>query len=316
MVSTTKPTSVPLRPGRKYGDYQKHRGLLIMLIPCILFFLIFNYFPMYGVIIAFKSFNLHDGIMGSPWNGVDNFVRLFSGADFLRALRNTIVISLLRLTLGFFAPIMLALMLNELRLSWYKRTIQTLTYLPFFLSWVILGGIFLMLFAQSGPINAILHDNFGVVKPVEFLSNGPWFIATIIGTGIWQAAGYGAVIFLAALAGVSPELYEAAMIDGASRWKQTVHITLPCLAPTIVVLFILNLSGVLNAGFDQIFNMYTPSVYDYSDIIDTYVFRRLSSMDYDLATAAGLFKSFVGLFLIVLVNAIARRSSNGEYGVW
>lgn len=285
-----------------------------MLVPGMVFFFIFHYIPMTGIIIAFKEFNLREGIMGSPWNGLENFRRLFLGRDFMDALRNTITISMLRLGCGFFAPVALALLLNEIRISWYRRTIQTLTYLPFFFSWVILGGIFLALFATSGPVNAIVRTFGG--DPVPFLTSDVWFIVVLITTGIWQGVGYGAVIYLAALSGIDPGLYEAAVIDGAGRWKQTLHVTLPCLVPTIVTLFILSLSGVLDAGFDQIFNLYNPMVYDVADIIDTYVLRRLATMDFSLATAAGMFKSVVGLALIVLVNTITRRISHGELGLW
>jgi putative aldouronate transport system permease protein len=250
MIAPTIPPKIVPRKSSSWGAFRKHRGLLIMMIPCVLFFLIFSYFPMYGIVIAFKDFNMRQGILGSPWNGLANFARLFSGADFAQALRNTVLISLLRFTFGFAAPIVLALLLNELRLALYKRTIQTLTYLPFFLSWVILGGMFLMLFANGGPINQGLTSLLGLHKPVEFLTNGPWFIATLIITGIWQSAGYGAVIYLSALSGINPEIYEAAMIDGASRWKQTLHVTLPGLMPTMVVLFILSLNDFLSVRSD------------------------------------------------------------------
>ncbi len=294
--------------------YRRHKGLLVLVLPGVLFFLLFNYLPMLGLVIAFKDFRLVDGIMGSAWSGLDNFRRLFGGADFPLALRNTVTISLLRLCFGFFAPIALALMLNEIRLSWYKRTIQTVTYIPYFLSWVILGGIFLIMFAQNGPVNQLAM--MVGIESIEFLTNDFWFIVLIIATGIWQAAGYGAVIYLAALSGISPDLYEAAVVDGAGRWKQTWHITIPGLIPTIVTLFILNLGHVLNAGFDQIYNMYNPMVFDAADIIDTYVLRRIVLMDFGLATGAGLFKSVVGLMMVVLANSLARRASGGEQGIW
>jgi putative aldouronate transport system permease protein len=294
--------------------YRRHKGLLVLVLPGVLFFLLFNYLPMLGLVIAFKDFRLVDGVMGSAWSGLDNFRRLFGGADFPLALRNTVTISLLRLCFGFFAPIALALMLNEVRLSWYKRTIQTVTYIPYFLSWVILGGIFLIMFAQNGPVNQMAM--MVGIEPIEFLTNDFWFIVVIIATGIWQAAGDGAVIYLAALSGISPDLYEAAVVDGAGRWKQTWHITIPGLIPTIVTLFILNLGHVLNAGFDQIYNMYNPMVFDAADIIDTYVLRRIVLMDFGLATGAGLFKSVVGLMMVVLANSLARRVSGGEQGIW
>lgn len=295
-------------------QYRRHKGLLLLVAPGLAFFLVFNYLPMFGLVLAFKEFRLSAGILGSEWSGLENFSRLFGGADFPNALRNTVTISLLRLLFGFFAPIALALMLNEIRVSWYKRTVQTVTYIPYFLSWVILGGIFLMIFSQSGPANQITQL-FGV-SPIEFLTNDFWFIVVVIVTGIWQAAGYGAVIYLAALAGISPDLYEAAVVDGAGRWKQTLHITIPGLVPTIITLFILNLGHVLNAGFDQIYNMYNPMVYDAADIIDTCVLRRIVLMDFGLATGAGLFKSVVGLLMVVLANSLARRLSGGEQGIW
>ena len=295
-------------------QYHKHKGLWLLVAPGLAFFLVFNYLPMLGLVLAFKEFRLSAGILGSEWSGLENFSRLFGGADFPNALRNTVIISFLRLLFGFFAPIALALMLNEIRVSWYKRTVQTVTYIPYFLSWVILGGIFLMIFSQSGPANQIAQL-FGV-SPIEFLTDDFWFIAVVIATGIWQAAGYGAVIYLAALAGISPDLYEAAVVDGAGRWKQTLHITIPGLVPTIITLFILNLGHVLNAGFDQIYNMYNPMVYDAADIIDTYVLRRIVLMDFGLATGAGLFKSVVGLLMVVLANSLARRLSGGEQGIW
>ncbi len=304
---------------------RKNRTLIFMSLPFIFFFILFHYIPMYGIIIAFKQFSLKLGILDSPWCGWDNFSRLFGGVDFLKwqngipsgVLVNTLWISILRLTLGFFAPIVLALLLNEIRISWFKRSIQTLTYLPFFLSWVILGGIFLMVFSESpnGPLNSIIIS-LTHWAPVKFLTNGDLFITTIITTGIWHGAGYGAVIYLAALSGIDPTLYEAAMVDGASRWKQVVHITLPCLAPTIITLLILSAGGILNAGFDQIYNMYNPMVIDKAEIIDTYVLKRMMALDFGLATAAGLFKAVVGMAMIVLVNSIAKKMTDGEQGVW
>ena len=246
-------------------EYRRHSGLLLLIVPALAFFIVFNYVPMVGLIVAFKDFVLSEGILRSPWVGLENFARLFGSEDFPRALRNTIVISLLRLGFGFFAPIILALLLNELRLHLFKRAVQTITYLPHFFSWVILGGIFLMLLGGSGPVNAIIRS--AGHSPISFLGDDLWFIVVLIVTGIWQGAGYGAVIYLAARSGVDPNLYEAAAIDGAGRWRQTLHVTIPCLIPTIVVLLILNLGHILNAGFDQIYNLYNPIVYDVADIM-------------------------------------------------
>jgi putative aldouronate transport system permease protein len=297
-----------------FQSCRRNLGLISMIVPVLCFFLLFNYTPMMGLVIAFKDYVMSDGVFGSAWVGLENFTRLFSSEDFPRAIRNTLTISILRLVCGFFAPVVLALMLNEVRMAGYKRSIQTLTYLPHFFSWVILGGIFLMVFGGEGPVNA------GVkllgAKPVTFLTDDVWFIAVLILTGIWQSAGWGAIIYLAALSGISPSLYEAAVIDGSNRWQQTRSITIPCLIPTMITLFVLSLGGILTAGFDQIYNMYNPLVYDVADIIDTYVLRRMMGLDLSLAAAAGMFQGVVGLVLVVGANFFARRISKGEQGVW
>jgi putative aldouronate transport system permease protein len=286
-----------------------------MFLPGLLLLVLFRYVPMYGVTIAFKNFRMLDGIAASPWIGMKHFQRLFSGPDSVRVIGNTLRISLLRLLFGFPAPIILALLLNEMRNLTFKRVIQTLTYLPHFFSWVILGGIFMMIFSTTGPVNIIMKA-LGAKRSIEFFSNDTLFIIMIVGTYIWQTAGWSSIIYLASLAGVDRNLYEAAYIDGAGRWKQTLHISIPALIPTIITLFILNLGHIMDAGFDQIYNLYNPMVYDVSDIVDTYVLRRLQSMDYSLGTAVGLFKSAVGLVLIVATNWIANRMSGGEQGIW
>ncbi|RMH11024.1 MAG: sugar ABC transporter permease [Gammaproteobacteria bacterium] len=295
-------------------QYRGNRDLLLMFLPCAATLLVFNYIPMMGLIVAFKDYRLSLGILKSPWVGWDHFVRLFSSEDFPRALRNTLIISSLRMTIGFVAPIVLALLLNEVRSRWFSRAVQTATYLPYFFSWVVLGGILQILLTSTGPINYLL-GLFGI-GPILFLSHDVWFIVMLILTGIWHAAGYAAVIYLAALAGINPSLYEAATVDGAGKWHSMWHVTLPCLVPTIIVLAILQVGYILSAGFDQVYNLYNPSVYDVSDIIDTYVIRRLMTMDFGLSTAAGMFKSTVGLILIISANWVARRVSGGEQGVW
>jgi len=297
-----------------FDKYRRHLGLISMVVPVLAFFLIFHYVPMVGLVIAFKDYVMSDGIFGSAWVGWDNFARLFSSEDFPRAIGNTLTISILRLGVGFFFPVILALLLNEVRQAGYKRSIQTLTYLPHFFSWVILGGIFLMIFGGGGPINAAVKLMGG--KTIAFLTDDAWFITILIVTGIWQGAGWGAIIYLASLSGISPSLYEAATIDGANRWQQTLHITIPSLVPTMITLFILSLGGILTAGFDQIYNMYNPMVFDVADIVDTYVLRRMMALDLSLATAAGMFKGVVGLVLVVGANFFARKISKGEQGVW
>ena len=292
----------------------RHAGLVSVALPVLVYIIIFHYVPMVGLVIAFKDYVMSDGVFGSAWVGWANFARLFGSNDFPVAIRNTLTISLLRLTFGFFAPVVLALLLNEVRQLGYKRSIQTLTYLPHFFSWVILGGIFLMIFGSGGPINGVVK--LLGAKPVNFLSDDVWFITILVVTGIWQGAGWGAIIYLASLSGISPQLYEAATIDGANRWRQTLHITIPCLVPTMITLFILSLGGILTAGFDQIYNLYNPMVYDVADIVDTYVLRRMMGLDLSLATAAGMFKGVVGLVLVVGSNVAARKLSKGEQGVW
>ena len=294
--------------------YAGTRGLMLMTLPVLAYFLIFNYIPMLGQVIAFKNYVISDGIMGSEWVGLQNFERLFASDDFPKALGNTIVLSVLRLFFGFFMPIIIALLLNELRIDMYKKGVQTLLYLPHFFSWVILGGIFLMIFSGSGPMNSFVK--MIIDEPIPFLTDDIWFIVILITTGIWQGMGWGSIIYLAALTAISPSLYEAATIDGANRWKQVWHVTIPCLIPTMITLFILSMGGILTAGFDQIYNMYNPLVYDVSDIIDTYVLRRMLNLDLSLATAAGTFKSVVGLIMVMLTNAIAKKLTNGEQGVY
>jgi len=312
MSTASKATTVRKKPTQ--GNWTVSKPLLVMMAAPLLYFIIFHYVPLYGMVIAFKDFRMDLGIFGSQWNGVENFTRLFSGEEFPQALRNTLVIGTLQLCLAFWAPIILALLLNEVRLAGYKRGIQTLTYLPHFFSWVILGGIVLMFLATDGPVNMALRTSG--LSPIEFLTNDFWFISTLIFTGIWQGAGWGSIIYLAALSGIPSEQYEAAVVDGATRWQQCWHITLPSLRPTIVILLILSLGGFLNVGFDQIYNLYNPLVYDVADVLDTYVLRRLQTMDFSLAAAAGFFKSIVGFILIVGSNYVARRLSNGEQGIW
>lgn len=294
--------------------YRRQAGLLSMAIPLLIFFIMFNYIPMVGLVIAFKNYVMSDGMFGSAWVGFANFSRLFNSEDFPRAIRNTLMISILRLVFGFFCPVILALMLNEVRHYGYKRSVQTLTYLPHFFSWVILGGIFLMLLSGGGPVNVAMKMLGS--KPIPFLTNGTWFIVVLILTGIWQSTGWGAILYLSSLSGINPSLYEAAEIDGAGRWQQTLNVTLPGLVPTMITLFVLSLGGVLSAGFDQIYNMGNPLVANVADIIDTYVFRLLTSLDLSLATSAGLFKSVVGLVLVVGSNYLVRVISKDEHGVW
>ncbi len=290
--------------------------LLIMILPGFIALLLFNYKPMYGILIAFKDYKFKLGVFGSEWaaqNGMEHFIRLFRGNEFVNVLSNTIWISLLRMVVGWPSPIVLALLLNEMRCGWYKKFAQTLTYIPNFFSWVILGGIFKMLFSTVGPINMIIKM-LGF-EAVPFYSSNIPFLVLVLVTAVWQGLGSGAIVYIAALAGVDESLYEAAYIDGASKWKQVIHITLPSIMGTITTVFIMNLSGILNAGFDQIYNMYNYSVYEVGDILDTYSLRLLQDGRYEIGTALGLFKSVVSLIFVLGSNWFIKVISKDEYGI-
>lgn len=290
-----------------WTEVVKHRELYLLLIPGLVYLLIFRYAPMYGAQIAFKRFNLAKGIVGSEWIGFDHFVRLFSDRVFPRVVWNTLVLSLMKLVFQFPAPIILALLLNELRNPGYKRVVQTVSYVPHFISWVVVGGLFIDLLSPSfGIVNRALAA-FGVER-IFFLAERSWIRWILVGTNIYKEVGWGTIIYLAAIAGIDPELYQAAVVDGAGRFRQIWHITIPCIASTTIVLLILRIGQLMNAGMEQVLMMYNPSVYDVVDIIDTYVYRvTFNTFKFDFTTAAGLFKSVVGCVLILGANSVARR---------
>lgn len=288
--------------------------MYLMLLPAILYYIVFCYAPMAGVAIAFKSFNPMKGIWGSPWIGFEHFERLFKLKKFYQVLWNTIYISGIRLLYGFPFPIIIALLLNELRGSKLKRGIQTAIYIPQFISWVVLGGILTnLLSADGGIVNGVIKALGG--EAVGFLTDERYFTPTMVVSMIWKTFGWNTIIYLAALTAVDPQLYEAAVVDGASRWKQLLHITLPSIMSTIVVVLLMRIGSLMQAGFEQIFVMYHPGVYGTADIIDTYVYRiGLQEGKFELASAVGLFKSVINFLLIVLANRVAR--SFGEEGVY
>lgn len=298
-----------------FKGYKKHSALALMLLPVVIYFVIFKYIPMYGLSIAFKDYKMSLGIMGSPWNGIDNFAKMFSTQTFVRAVKNTIIISLLKLILQFPMPLILALMLNEIRHLKYKKAIQTISYLPHFLSWVVIAGLFRqMLSPTSGVVNFIISDIFGG-ESIYFLADNNWFRTTLIASSVWQTIGWSSILYLAALSGISPHLYEAAVCDGANRWQKMWFITLPCLIPTITILFILRVGYLMDGGFDQIFNMYNTAVYETGDIIDTYVYRYgLGKMKYASGAAIGLFKNLIGFSLVILTNSLSKKISDN--GIW
>lgn len=297
-----------------WNEYKKSKYLFLMLVPTLVWYVIFHYGPLYGVQLAFKEFSPMKGIWGSPWVGLEHFKFLFfQSPDFLRIFRNTVLISLYNIVFGFPAPIILALLLNELRFKFFKRIAQSISYIPHFFSWVVLAGIItVMLSPSEGPVNYILKM-LGM-EPIYFLADTQYFRSTLVATGIWKEIGWGTIIYLAALSGVDPTLYEAAKIDGASRPKQTWYITLPSILPVITIMFILSLGGILNAGFDQIFNLYNPAVYEVADIIDTYVYRAgILGAQFGLTTAVGLFKNIIGITLVLTANYIVKKL--GQEGV-
>ena len=308
---------------RKKNYYQSHPKLklakkmwilYIMLIIPVAAIFVFKYMPMYGILLAFKDYKIRDGIWNSAWNNFAHFKMLFKSYNFIRVMKNTLIISLQRILFEFPAPIIFALMLNEITSMRYKKVVQTISYLPHFISWVVLGGIISeVLSPQRGIINYIITVFGG--EPVYFLTSKPLFRPILILTDIWQSIGWSSIIYLASLASVNPNLYEAAEMDGANRLQKAMHISIPSILPVVTIMFILRLGRVLNAGFDQIFNLYNPLVYEVADIIDTYVYRvGIVEARYDFTTAVGLFKNVIGIVLILITNRIVRSYS--EYGIW
>lgn len=281
-----------------------------MFLPTFVLLLVFSYYPMYGIILAFKDFDFSKGILFSPFTknyGMYNFIRVFRNPQFYSAFHNTIVISLSRLFFEFPVPIIMALLINEIRSSKYKRLVQTVYTFPHFISWVIVTGLFFNLFANEGIVNQFMVL-IGQQK-TTILSNPDTFRPFLYATSNWKEAGWSAIIYLASITGISPELYEAAKIDGANRWQLCRHITLPCLRMTIIILFVLNIAGMMNAGFDQIFNLYNAAVQDKSDIIDTLVYRVQfkQGSDFGYTTAIGLFKSLINFALLLGANGLVRK---------
>lgn len=303
------------RGGPEAGVYiWKHKYLYLMLVPAIVYYLVFCYVPMYGVSIAFKDFNPMLGIIKSPWAGFETFEKLFGMEKFYSVFWNTIRISIARLIFGFPVPIIVALMLNEINHTGLKKVIQTIIYIPNFISWVVLGGILTSLLSMnSGIVNGIITA-LGF-PPVGFLTDERFFVPTMVVSMIWKTFGWSTIIYLAAMAGIDQQLYEAATVDGANRWQRLWHITLPCIRSTIIVVLITRVGTLMQAGFEQIFVLYHPGVYGTADIIDTYVYRTgLQEGKFEMAAAVGLFKSVINFMLVVMANKLARRA--GEEGIY
>ncbi|WP_144932953.1 sugar ABC transporter permease [Paenibacillus sp. 32O-W] len=300
--------------GQLGADIRKDWDLYVALIPGILFLLLFKYTPMYGIIIAFKDFNIFTGFAESPWVGMDNFKRLFTSPDFVNVFKNTLIISLYKIVFLFPLPIIVAILMNELKNMIFKRTIQTIVYLPHFLSWVIVSGLFIdLLSTNGGLINRMIVALGG--EPIAFFLDHTIFRSVLITSAGWKELGWSTIVYLAALSGIDPQLYEAARIDGANKFKQILYITLPGLTPIILLMFILRLGSILEAGTEQILVMYNPNVYNVADVIGTYVYRvGLGEQDYSFSTAVGLFDSVIGFILIITGNYLSRKYL--QRGIW
>jgi putative aldouronate transport system permease protein len=294
-------------------DLRRNRYIYLMLSPVVAYYLLFHYGPMYGAIIAFKDFSPAQGILGSPWIGLQNFQDFFSNVYLIRLLRNTLAINVLDILLGFPAPIVLALLLNEVTSSRFKRMVQTITYLPHFMSLVVVVGILIDFLARDGLINnllAALH-----IQPTPFMQEAGWYWILYVGSGIWQAVGWGSIIYLASIATVDPTLYEASVMDGANRFRQMWHITLPGIMPMIVTLLILRVGMMMSVGYEKTLLMYNPSTYDTADVISSYVYRKgVLGMDYGFSAAVGLFNSAINFVFLIAANRLSRRMN--QTGLW
>lgn len=299
---------------RTWKSYKRYKYMFILLLPALIWYALFAYGPLYGVQLAFKDFVINKGINASPWVGLKHFQSMIQGTqDFHLIIRNTLVLSFYHLIFGFPAPIVLALLFNEVRLEIFKRVAQTLSYLPHFLSWVVVAGfMFTVLSPSSGIVNMII--GWIGFEPIYFVGKAQYFRFTLVMSAIWKEIGWGAIIYLAALASINPQMYEAAVVDGAGRFKQLLYITLPSLIPVISIMFILRIGHILDAGFDQVLNMYTPATYSVADILDTYVYRiGLEQMQFSFATAVGLSKNVIAFALVLFTNYVVKRA--GQEGL-
>ena len=295
------------------GKLWRSKYLMLMILPAVVFYIIFNYIPMYGVLMAFKNFKPKLGIWNSPWNGVDNFIRVFEEEKFWLAFRNTVIIGSVKIVISFVAAVTIAILLNELRMRKAKKTIQTIVTFPHFLSWVVVSGFVFSLFAYNGAVNSLIAIMGG--SRTNFLADKNFFFGLVFASDIWKEAGWGSIIYLATMAGIPQDQYEAADIDGATRLQKIWHITLPCIKATAILLLIMSVGGVLSAGFDQILNLNNPLIREDVNIIDTYIYYHaiVGSDSAGVGTAIGLFKSVIGFTLVIIVDRIAKAC--GERGI-
>ncbi len=292
-------------------DLKKYRSLYIMLLPVILYYLIFCYLPMYGAQIAFRDFSPKFGILGSKWVGLANFKSFFHGVYFIRLVRNTLIINIINLIIGFPMPIILALLLNEVRKLWFKKTIQTVSYLPHFISTVVVSGMIMQFVSTNGFITKLMTV-FGFAQN-NLLTDPNMFRPIYIISDIWQEIGWGSIIYIAAIAGINSELYEAARIDGAGRFKQVLYVTIPGILPTIITMLILRIGTMMTIGYEKIILLYNPSIYETADVISTYVYRKgLQDLDYSFSTAVDLFNSVINLVLLFSANKICKKLTDSS----
>lgn len=314
-VTASKAPCVPWRL-RAWRLLTQYKWLHLLAIVGVLYFIVFKYVPMYGIIMAFTNYSGTGGITGiltAKWVGLDHFKNFFSSIYFGRLLCNTMLISVYRLIFSFPCAILLAVLINEVQSTRFKRVVQTVSYMPHFLSWVVVAGLMSALLSASGPVNGIL-TSLGL-NQVYFLSDAHTFRPILIVSDIWKTAGWGSIIYLAAITGIDSEIYEAAAIDGATRWQRVIHITIPSIRETIAIMFILQVGKVLNENFEQIFNLYNPSVYEVADVFETYVYRTgLLNQQYSYSAAVGLFKSVISLTLVIVSNRVAKHL--GSEGLW
>lgn len=301
LISRKKENKVKLKlPG------QNSIWLYLMILPGLIAMLIFSYKPLYGLIIAFKDFNILDGYLNSPWVGFKHFKNLFNSDQFARLMRNTFVIGFSSYIITFFPPIILAILLHELRFNKFKRTIQTISYLPYFIPMVVVVGIMYQFFGSFGIVNDI--RNLLGLPSISFLSEKSYFLPLYIGSSIWKGIGWGSIIYMGTLTNIDPQLYEAAMIDGATRFQRIRHVTIPTLIPIMTTIFILDAGGIMSVGFEKVYLMYSPATYEVADVLSTYVYRLgIESGDYSYSAAVGLFNNLLSTSMVLICNFIAKR---------
>ena len=308
IAAPPKQKSLPSPLARLGKNIRRDRYLIFMVLPVVVYYIIFHYIPMYGVVIAFKDFSIRDGILGSSWVGLKWFREFFSSVYFGRVLKNTLLLSIFNLLWSFPVPIVFALFLNELKNGWYKKTVQTITYLPHFISMVVICGMITDFFTTDGIVSKLIEALGG--QNMNYLNSAKWFRTIFVGTNVWQSFGWNSIIYLAALTGVDAQLYEAATIDGAGRFKQLWHVTLPGILPTIMIMLILRLGQVLSVGFEKIILLYSPATYEVADVISSYVYRMgIGGSRYSYSAAVGLFQSVVNVLMLLLANRLSAKFS-------